>query len=66
MFKTVSQLGMMDFNKEANQASSPKLKSLFIFHFLIKNLERFLSPILLPKKLINHQILKGQSQVFIQ
>ena len=57
---------MMDFNKEANQASSPKLKSLFIFHFLIKNLERFLSPILLPKKLINHQILKGQSQVFIQ
>ena len=65
MFKTVSQLGMMDFNKEANQASSPKLKSLF-FHFFNKNIERFFSPILLPKKLINHQILKGQSQVFIQ
>lgn len=66
MFKTVSELGLMDFNKEANQASSPKLKSLFFSFFFDKNLERFLFPILLPKKLINHQILKGQSQVFIQ
>ena len=33
MFKTVSELGLMDFNKEANQASSPKLKSLFFSFF---------------------------------
>lgn len=66
MFKTVSELGMMDFNKEANQASSPKLKSLFFSFFFKPKSRKIPFPILLPKKLINHQILKGQSQVFIQ
>ena len=60
MFKTVSELGMMDFNKELNQASSPKLKSLFFFYLFLKPKSRKIPfPILLPKKLINHQILKG-------